>query len=211
MSAFKDLTGRRFGRLVAQSFEKTTKGTFWLCICDCSGKARIRTPSLTTGRTNSCGCLWRETVPGMLRTHQQSTTDIYRIWTLIIQRCENPRNPSYPRYGGRGIQLCSVWRKSFETFAADIGPRPSARHSVDRIDNARGYEPSNCRWATREEQANNSRKNRLVTFNGETKTLSQWESATGISQHTLLTRLTQLGWSVEKALTTPARKMNKRL
>jgi hypothetical protein len=100
-------------------------------------------------------------------------------WRGMLARCRNPRHPSYKNYGGRGITACERWN-SFENFLDDMGKRPSPKHSLDRIDNNGNYEPGNCRWATRREQANNTRMNRFVTFDGRTMTLAQWARETGI-------------------------------
>lgn len=121
------------------------------------------------------------------------------------QRCNNPEVRAYPRYGGRGIAVCARWL-SFANFLADMGPRPTPAHTVERIDNNGPYAPENCRWADRTEQANNTRKNRHLTLNGATRTLAEWSRATGIGTHTIGARIDRLGWSVEMALTTPTRR-----
>jgi hypothetical protein len=118
-------------------------------------------------------------------------------------RCENTNTRSYPNYGGRGISVCTRWRDSFETFLADMGPRPSSTHSIDRIDNEGNYEPGNCRWATVDIQANNKRRTIVLTFDGRTQPLTAWASEVGIARDTLNARLRSYGWDVERALTTP--------
>lgn len=115
----------------------------------------------------------------------------------MIRRCADPRVACYPRYGGRGITVCKRWFRSFEAFQADMGLRPVGG-SLERIDNSRGYEADNCRWATRIEQQNNRRDNRRITFAGETRTLTEWGRVLGIPPHTLQTRLSR-GWTVERA------------
>lgn len=107
------------------------------------------------------------------------------------QRCANPKNYAYSRYGGRGIIVCERWRSSFESFFSDLGPRPSAAHSLDRIDNNGNYEPGNVRWATREEQGNNKRNNRLFELNGETKSLKQWSREFGVGYKNLHKRISK--------------------
>ncbi len=129
--------------------------------------------------------------------HGMRRTRIYRIWSAMKNRCFNPKNKDYPRYGGRGIAVCERWLK-FENFLADMGERPLSM-SIDRIDNDGNYEPGNCRWATRMEQQNNQRKNRFFVLNGVTKTLSEWASCLGINRNTLQTRF-QRGWPAERAL-----------
>lgn len=118
------------------------------------------------------------------------------------QRCENPESTQWPHYGGRGIKVCERWA-SFENFLADMGEKPTDKRTLDRLDNAKGYEPGNCRWATAKEQMNNQRRNRLITYNGRTQTMAQWSAETGIKPHTILARLSHYGWTVERTLTTP--------
>lgn len=127
----------------------------------------------------------------------------YHIWYGIIQRCCNPKSQGYERYGGRGIQVCERWQgeDGFEHFMEDMGIRPYKDASIDRIDNNDGYYSENCRWADKKTQGNNRGNNRLITFNGETHTLSQWAEELGINRNTLYTRLSR-GWSVKRALTT---------
>lgn len=121
-------------------------------------------------------------------THGQSKTPIWTIWLNMRQRCENPKNPAYDRYGGRGITVCERWQ-SFELFAADMGPRPSSKHSVERIDNHGPYAPGNCRWATDVEQGSNKRNNRLVELDGVTVTINEAARRTGIQRKTIAYRL----------------------
>lgn len=128
----------------------------------------------------------------------------WKIWAGIKQRCLNPKNPSYPRYGGKGITVCPQWANSFEAFFADMGPRPSPQHTIDRRDNARGYEPDNCRWATAIEQQNNTTRNRIVDIEGEAMTLTEADrrGKLAASYQTVATRLSA-GWSIESAMHTP--------
>jgi hypothetical protein len=134
---------------------------------------------------------------------------LYSIWCGMKNRCYNRNEPTYPYYGGRGITVCEDWRLSFAFFWADMGPRPSPRHSLDRIDNDGPYSPDNCRWATRSEQSGNRRNNITLTHNGETTFAKEWARRVGLSYETLLHRLDR-GWSAERALTTPARAGNYR-
>lgn len=126
----------------------------------------------------------------------------YRVWGSMIQRCENPARASYRLYGGRGIRVYPAWRLSFDAFLRDVGPRPSPRHTLDRVDSDGHYEPGNVRWATPLQQANNARSNRLVTFNGETRTRAEWARHLGIKYFTLRQRLDK-GWPPERAFTRP--------
>jgi hypothetical protein len=124
----------------------------------------------------------------------------YQAWNQMRQRCCNPKDRGFRYYGGRGICVSERWQNSFEAFFADMGPKPGPGYSLDRIDNSANYEPGNCRWATRQEQARNMRSNRLLAFGGRTMTLADWAQETGIAWNCLWMRL-KYGWSVEDALT----------
>lgn len=197
----EDLTGRRFNRLIVVEFShlNPNRNSYWRCRCDCGTERIVCGARLKNGTTRSCGCLQREVTGARVKTHGNSAAPEYRVWNGLIDRCENPNNNSYHRYGGRGITVCPRWRESFEAFYADMGPRPSPRHQLDRKDNEKGYEPGNCRWATKAVQANNTRSNRRLTVRGETKTLAEWASVTGHPQRRVWARL-RLGWSPERAL-----------
>ncbi len=117
-------------------------------------------------------------------------------------RCTNERNKFFHNYGGRGITVCDRWRDSFENFLADMGPRPSEQHSIDRIDNNGNYEPGNCRWATKKQQLHNLRRNHFMTFNGETLVMAEWARRIGATPQGIIARLNN-GWSDERALGTP--------
>jgi len=161
----QDLTAQKFGRLTAQwPSGIDRKQVIWLCSCACGSLSYPRSYALRTGTTKSCGCLQRERVREC--TSKRNTkhgnafrgdeTVEYRTWASMIQRCINPTVRGWKYYGGRGISVCSRWLK-FENFLADMGVRPSALLSLDRINNDGNYEPSNCRWATRSEQRLNQR------------------------------------------------------
>jgi hypothetical protein len=133
-----------------------------------------------------------------------SETPEYRHWINMKSRCDNPRTPGFD-YGGRGIKVCARWRDSFQNFFADLGPRPSPSHSVDRIDSNGNYEPSNCRWATPKEQGRNTRTNHLVIVGGREMTLAEAVETAPVPYNTVLYRLKR-GWDLDDALSRPAKK-----
>lgn len=212
-----DLSGRRFGRLMALRLaagrrEPNGKAVrCWLCRCDCGAELSVTAAHLTRRWTRSCGCLNTETrsrliIERTLRhgaSQGERPTPEYITWSSMNGRCTNPNNHKYPRYGGRGIKVCERWRV-FENFLADMGAKPSRAHSIERIDNDGHYEPDNCRWATLTEQARNKSNTRWLTHAGETRSLSEWGEKSGIDRRTIRSRLTY-GWSVDDALTRPVR------
>lgn len=135
--------------------------------------------------------------------HGMKSHPLYKKWCAIKTRCFNPNCKDYHHYGGRGIVICEEWRNSFAAFLRDMGERPTMQHTIERIDNSKGYEPGNCRWATRAEQTENTRQTRLITFCGVTLSLAKWAKRIGVSSGTLKSRIDDLGWSIERALTTP--------
>lgn len=198
------MTGRRFGRLVVLRLAPRRDGVarrYWLCVCDCGNTSETSTNLLTSGHTSSCGCLHREQLAARNRTHGLRDRPEYTVWSLMRRRCLNEGEPGFPNYGGRGIKICQRWLR-FENFYADMGPRPTRSHSLDRIDNDGNYEPTNCRWATREQQARNTRRNRFVTAMGRTLTCSEWDRERGFSAGRVQCRLS-MGWSEEDAVTRP--------
>lgn len=139
-----------------------------------------------------------------------SNTKVYERWVAMIERCESINTINYKKYGGRGIKVCKKWRNSFVKFYEDMGPMPTNKHEIDRIDNDGNYEPRNCRWATPKENCRNKSNNHTLTFRGKTMTIQEWSEKIGINNSTLLKRVTEYKWSTEKALTTPVKIYKKR-
>ena len=194
MADVKNLVGQRFNRLtVVQRAPDSPSGAIrWNCVCDC-GKTKnsVQSGNLKNGAVKSCGCLRSETMQVIKKTHGLRHTDEYGIWSKMIQRCHNENNQKYRIYGGRGITVCDRWRYSFANFYEDMGPRPSKMHSIDRENNEDGYHPGNCSWATKVEQANNTRTNKLITYLGVTKTLAEICAELGANYHRVYDRLSR--------------------
>ena len=181
----KDLTGKVFGRLTVVGLNHTDARyqRYWKVHCSCRTHTIVRGDHLTNAKIKSCGCLRQDTST----KHGMSHTSTYRIWKGMIQRCHNNKAPGYSNYGDRGILVCDRWKK-FENFFADMGERPEGM-SIERIDNDGNYEPSNCKWVTKKEQERNKRNNRLITYQGATKTLAEWAELSGVNYNTLQKRL----------------------
>lgn len=179
-SLVQDIVGNRYGRLVVTEFSHLSddrKRTYWKCKCDCGAEITTRGDGLKSGHTNSCGCYNRDLVSQTkgATTHGLSDGRIYGIYSGMIQRCYNPNNTSYKRYGGRGITICQEWLDDFMNFYNwSMANGYQDDLSIDRIDFNGNYEPSNCRWATSQEQSNNTSRNLYITYKGETKSLKQW-------------------------------------
>lgn len=206
MPAPLNLVGRRFGRLVvlAQNGKTKAGARKWDCECDCGTAVSISGPSLMSGNTTSCGCYVREMKRDQMaarKSHGMSHTPEHNAWLEMRRRCEDPSRQSYKYYGAQGITVCERWQK-FDNFLADMGDRPSASHSVGRLDNAKGYEPQNCRWETPSEQGLNRRNNLIVTAFGRTGPLATFVSA---DRYKLVWERIKSGWDAEVALTKPPR------
>ncbi|KKL65213.1 hypothetical protein LCGC14_2157220 [marine sediment metagenome] len=205
-----NLVGQKFGRLIVLKRMDNDKWGHlrWLCKCDCGKKIIAQGHHLKDNHTQSCGCLAKEQLIERSTTHGHTTrrniSKTYVSWLHVIQRCTNPNDKRYKDYGGRGIKVCKRWMK-FENFLEDMGKIPEG-YSIDRINNNKGYKKSNCKWSTKKEQSRNTRRNRSGTYGGKTQLLIEWSEETGIPYSTLWQRIYRLGWSIEKALTTPAKK-----
>lgn len=196
-----NISGHKYAQLTVVRKVSGGKHAMWLCICTCGVHKQIDEYSLRSGRTRSCGCYNRE-VSARRRTHGHACggriTPTYNAWAGMIQRCTHK---GYSAYYDRGISVCSRWRK-FACFLADMGERPSARHSLDRIDNDGNYCKTNCRWATKIEQMRNMRTSVHVEWRGERLTIAAWAERLRLRQDTLRARL-RAGWNVACALTAP--------
>ena len=201
----RDLTGMVFGRLTVINLHDRAGAIRWHCRCECGNETISTASHLASGAAKSCGCLSREKFIDRSRTHGLSRSPEYGIWNAMRQRCENPNNKSYARYGGKGITVCQRWTGSFEAFLTDMGPRPSPNHSLDRIDGTRSYEPGNVRWATMTEQNRNRGDNHILVHNGESRSIAEWSERTGISVSAIRCRLRR-GWSIDDTLTASLRK-----
>lgn len=181
-------------------------GTKWadLCRCSCGKEIYVRRSDLRTGNTKSCGCSSRARSVEASKTHGMYGTLTYQSWWAMKQRCTYPKHIEYHRYAKQGVKLCDRWM-IFANFLEDMGVRPSKAHSIDRWPNGSGnYEPGNCRWATKVEQANNCSTNRIITAFGETGTCTLIARKYGMKPSMVYRRLKR-GWSPEDALTKPPR------
>lgn len=204
MSKAKDseTLGKTFGNLRALEITTSLKGKrAYRCLCSCGSKFVATGTHLRSGNTTSCGCVGRSKTVERNTKHGLADTPEYTAWLMTLQRCSNPNQRDYKHYGGRGIAVCDRWRV-FENFLKDMGRRPEGL-TLERVDNSGPYAPGNCVWASRKAQASNTRRSRLLTFKGETMTLTQWAEALGLPPSTVKMRLNKLGYSVEQALTKP--------
>lgn len=198
MGIFQDLSGKRFGKLTAiEVYKKNKNGeSIWKCQCDCGNFSNVVCSSLKNGHTTSCGCYKKV----CCITHNETKTRLHRIWSGIKARCQNKNLPKYNNWGGRGIKMCKEWADSYEKFrdwALSSGYKENL--TIDRIDNNKWYSPDNCRWATTKQQSNNRRTNHIITFNGQTHTISEWSEIIGVKSSTIQRRITA-NMPIEKIL-----------
>lgn len=203
MSKPNDPIGQKFGRLTVIRYDHSNEYNvrYFLCRCDCGNEKIVQRSALMSGATKSCGCLSREL------SHQRKTNfkhgfshkeRLYDTWENMKRRCYNPKNIRYALYGGRGITVCDEWKNdyvAFRSWALENGYADNL--TIDRIDNDKGYSPENCRWATSNEQENNMSRNHLLSYHGETHTLSEWANILGITYSTISHRVSR-GWSMER-------------
>lgn len=194
----KDLMGNVYGHLTVTAFEGKIKKhaqarPYWRCLCACGESVVVTQNHLNNGQVTSCGCKNGNPESNFAKHKRE-----YGVWAGMRDRCRNPHSTNWHKYGGRGITVCERW-DDFRNFLADMGPRPDGM-TLDRINNDGNYEPGNCRWATPEVQAFNTRRNRFFTYNGVTRSLTQWADAYGIKFGTLWQRI-EKGWPIDIALT----------
>lgn len=220
MSKLIDRTGERYGRLIvierAPNFVCSSgrQLVMWRCKCDCGNITNVSTNSLRSGLTTSCGCWNYEQQKSSITKHRiHGDTNgefrlLYEKWNKIKSRCYSECCHSYKNYGGRGIKMCDEWKNDYLSFKQWALSNGYDKHlSIDRIDVNGDYCPWNCRWVTNKQQQNNKRNNKYITFNNITHTQQEWAEITGLSRHTIASRL-KLGWSIEKTLTTPSKRNN---
>lgn len=183
MPPLLDIKGQKFGRLtvIERVHVPNARNAMWRCLCECGEYSIAAGPNI--GRTTfSCGCWVRESNSRLNKTHGMTKSSEFGIWAGMKQRCTNPNDFNWSNYGGRGITVCERWRHSFENFYADLGPRPSKKHSLDRIDQNGHYEKSNCRWATIAVQNRNTRRTNLVEIDGINLCILDWCSVLGVKR-----------------------------
>lgn len=204
---FIDLTGRKYNFLTVISFKgRIKKRSLWNCICDCGNTHIVEAYNLKTGQVKSCGCYSSPKAKSSFyrpnrRTHGLSNHILYSIWNAMQARCRNKNNIAYERYGGRGISLCNKWKK-FIGFYEDMHESYENGLTLERIDVNGNYEPNNCRWATYKEQANNTRKNRVVTYMGITGSVVSVCDKLGIDSRMVHRRLSA-NWDIQRAFAEP--------
>lgn len=209
MNKNENIIGKKFGKLTVLEELKSTKKGDWhkhlKCLCECG---RISYPTKTevlNGRVKSCGCRIREIAKKLNTTHGLSKTRIYNIWQGIKARCFNKNLKGYKNYGGRGVIICNEWLANFMNFYNwSINNGYQDNLTIDRIDNNGNYEPNNCRWVDMKTQQKNRTNNNLITYNGKTLCLIEWERITGIKSNTIRERIKR-GWTIKQALETPKR------
>lgn len=201
-------SGIRFGRLLTTgaSRYRSPRHKELECTCDCGNTTYVAATNLVRNTVQSCGCHRDDVNRNRLTTHGEGTiaklTAEYRIWRNMKQRCNNANNPKFADYGGRGITVCDRWI-DYPVFLADMGRRPTSKHSIERRNNDLGYSPDNCYWATHRQQVENRRVTRWVCWDDNVMPITRAARHFGIHPRTVRSRIKDSGWSVSKALTTP--------
>ncbi len=200
-----NIAGQRYGSWTALHRDGYIYGkqVAWICRCECGTVRRLGGSNLRRGETTNCGCQQRKALGDRARSHGKITHRLYRTWVSMHERCRSPKHVGYPRYGGRGITVCTEW-SDFAVFLADMEATWRPGLTLDRRDNDGNYCPNNCRWATPEEQARSRCNTRYVTFGSETRPLAEWAEITGLRRSVIEQRLRN-GWTPERALTEPKR------
>lgn len=204
-----EMIGRSFTKLTVIKFigyrqYKTHRDKIWLCRCSCGNETTAIGYSLRHGGKTSCGCKRKEELGARRRTHGMTNTPEYRVWSYMLTRCYYKKHKHYNNYGGRGIGVDINWRgpNGFKQFYTDMGPRPSPKHTIERVDNNLSYGPDNCIWLERRLQARNQRKTIWLEYAGQRRSVAEWAERIGIPRPTLHNRI-RSGWSPEKVITTP--------
>lgn len=223
MGKVKDMTGKQFGRWTVICFAgfNNSGAAMWQCVCECGTVRDVNGYTLRSGRSTCCGCKTYEAIRNKqivgYYKHGGKKERLYGIWHGIKDRCNNINSPQYPRYGGRGITVCEEWQNNYESFrewAISTGYDPSAKKydcTLDRIDNNKGYSPDNCEWRNMKAQSNNRSTNHIIEYDGQSHTIQEWAEIIGINSDTLLKRIDNYGWTVERAITTPVRRRSNRI
>lgn len=199
------MLGNKFNRLTVSSFSHVNKRRNYVfnCTCDCGNSTQVTGAAIRSGSTKSCGCYQKDRAAEYQRTHGLSKTNEYDIYMKILHRCYNNNDKRWNRYGGRGIVVCDEWlgSKGFTNFISSMGNRPSKIHSVGRINNDGPYSPENCRWETQDEQSSNKENSVIYSHNGESRCLSQWAKALGMTSGALKKRVNK--WGIHEAFSRP--------
>ena len=200
----KDVIGKKYGRLTIIDLVWENHRCWSICNCDCGKQVKVRHYAIVNGSTKSCGCYKREVLKDLLSTCSSKDPRLYTVWKSMKQRCTNPNSPHYKNYGMRGIHICKEWNnyEHFYEWAISHGYKKGL--TIERIDNDGDYCPENCCWADRKTQVNNRRNTVFYTMNNQTKPLSKWCDEYGMKYSLVRQRVYNMGWELEKALTTPS-------
>ena len=206
MPAFIDLTGKVFGRWTVVSYAGKGTGK-WNVRCECGTEAVVQGGNLTGGGSRSCGCLRVEVSRTKATKHGAMSNGgkvkTYSIWQAMKKRCSNPNNSDYAYYGGQGITVCERWNSSYEAFLADMGECPGPDMTIDRIDATKGYEPDNCRWATRLTQSENRAATKMIEFAGKRMSISAFAKMLGKHSSVVWRNIVRQGLTPEQTAERP--------